>query len=250
MAVLFLMLAACSEPLGNTAACNGGIALSVGTPVQGAVEASDCKDERDRVGDYYRFSLSGQTNIEVTMRPDGFEGELSLFAGDPKRLGEAVLIFEVIGPGTIGGHAFLPAGSYFIVAGTAGSKGGGYTLGTGPAVTNGCPDLYYSTLPGATISGTVTTDDCRGGTATVRQDAYGMPLTAGQRVVVTVAMDRVGMVLWRTGSAATPDLVSRTLSQAGTVQFEFTAPRTDAYRVHLLGHPGVVGTIGYTVSIQ
>lgn len=243
-----LALIGCDSPLGSEAACKNAMSYTIGASVSGEIDDKDCRDSQGRVADYYQFTLSSQTNFQLTMQASGFDAELGLYAGQASSA-QGKLVFEVVGSGTVGATAFLPPGSYYIMAGTATNQGGGYTLNSPAPAATGCSPYFYYTLPGATIAGSVTANDCAGA-GTARQDAIGLWMASGQTVNVSATLDKVGAVLWRVGDGNTASLVTRNLTQAGTVQFSFTAPRADAYRVHLNGEPNAVGTINYTVSIQ
>ena len=235
--------------MGSEAACAAPQTYAIGSTATGAVEDKDCLDFQGRVVDVYQFTLTTQASFQLVMQASGFNAELGLYSGQATSAAQGKLIFEVVGSSTVGGTAFLPPGSYFILAGTAESKGGSYTL-TSPAPTaTGCSPYLYWTQPGATFAGSVTGNDCAGA-GTARQDAIGMWLSSGQTVNVSVTLDKAGSVLWRTGDATTANLVTRSLTQAGSTQFSFTAPRADAYRVHVNGEPNAIGSINYTVSIQ
>ncbi len=230
--------------------CAGAQTLSVGAGATGAIGTDDCKGPTGDFGDLYQFTLSSQTNIELSVAPSGFDAGIILYSGSALDAANGKLVFDLSGSGTIGRNAYLPAGSYFLVVRSNDNKTGSYKVASQLANADGCGTYLNWTLPGANFSGFITATDCAGN-GVAKQDIFEFGMKAGQSVTVTATYTRNGDVLLRTGTAGSADLVRKTLAAGGSTSFSFTAPTTDNYRVHFIGEPSLVGgTIGYTASLR
>ena len=247
---LLLLTINCSaggtEPTG---ACAGPQNYSIGSTASGAIGVDDCKGAAGNFGDIYQMTLTAQSRFSVTVTPSGFNAGVSLFAGLPSAAANATLVYEEVGSGPVGANAFLPPGSYFLFVESNNGKTGNYKLESQTAAAEGCGAYANWTYPGVELAGVVTTNDCAGNEP-ARQDIYELWLKKGQSVSVSATLNKIGAVLWRTGSASSANLITKNLNSGGSTAFTFTAPSDDAYRLHVIGEPGTVGVISYTASIK
>ena len=253
-----------SSPTSTTTAPSGGSSPSGGNTVTcstktyspslgatgsfGPDDSKDCRGPADVPGDQYTMTLTGQTDIDLTLTPSGLSAVLAVYTENNTRL------FRLAGAGVVHQKLFLPAGGYKIAIGRTNSVAGTYTLTSPPATLDSCPaQLSWGlTLVGATITGTVTDSDCGGGS--VRTDVYVVPLAAGQTLNLPFTADKFTYV---EASADGPDsklLLSNYIPKSTPTTQSFTAPAAGSYRVAVAyPGPGSGGSslpINYTFSLK
>lgn len=246
---LCFLVAACGGDASGPAAavCTSATAYTIGASVSGSLGAGDCQGPNGDAGDPYQFTTTSSTSFRATLTASGFASNLTLYQGTVASLSAAKIVFEDDNDA----NAFIPAGSYFLVVTANDGKTGSYTLTTGPANTNGCSLISYISR-GASANGSINAGDCAGGLASIRQDIYEIYMDSGSSVSVTATSNRPGGVLFRSGSATSADLVSRTFASAtgGTASFTYTATSSGYYRVHVLNETGATTTANYSVSVN
>lgn len=251
--LLLSVLMACDDPASPSGTCLGPQLFSADTTVSGVAFTDDCTGPSGTFGDVYQFTVAAQTNILLTMTPSGFAGQLALFKGTLEGGVTPRKVFVQYGRGAFSAKAFLPAGTYFVVAGSDERAGGDYTLTSGPTTTTPCtdPTTHWFTIRGADITGLITTADCAGAPG-VFQDLFGLEMDAGEQIAVSVEMNRVGFVLWRRdGSASAPNLNEFSALFANvTAQGTFTAPDQAKFNVHVASDRRAGGTLAYTLHIR
>lgn len=250
--VALAALAACETPAELAGSCLGAQSFRPDTSLTNVAFTDDCELPGNITGDVYQFTVSAQTNIRLSQVTSGFEGELALFKGSFNDPTGARLVFEVVGNDTIAAKAFLPAGTYFVVAGSGESAGGTYTLTSAPTTASPCSDTEFNwTVRGADLTGTIDGNDCPGAVATVRQDAYSLWLQAGESIAVTTTFTKNGNLLWRrSGNAAGASLVEYALV-GNPLSVTLTAPDANSpYGIHLIGEPPLTGVGTYSISIR
>ncbi len=252
--LLALLTTACVDsPAEPTGACFGAGSLDADTTIVNIAYADDCEGPLGTLGDVYQFTLTAQTNILFTQNSSGFLGGLTLFKGQFTNLGQARLIFDVVGAGTVGAKAYLPAGDYFVVAGSAEQKGGSYTLVTAPTSSTPCSDAYFNyTVRGADIAGQLDNSDCSGATASVRQDAYSLWLYLGETITVTTTYSKAGVMSFRrAGFPGDPDIGTNLLTANNPVTATYAAPDArDPFNIHIIGEPPNTGTGTYLIQVR
>lgn len=244
-------LAACEIFPTATGSCQGPLAVAAPDTLFAEAFHNDCNGPGDVDGDVYQFTLIAQSDLLFRMTPTGFRGSMGVYRGvygaaNPK------LIFEVLGPGSaaFGARAYLPVGQYFLMAGPAGRSGGEYAVAFTPTSAADCSVFDWTDF-GADIVGTVTTADC-GAAAGNHQDAYGIWLAVGESIQVTgiAGAKPVSVLLRRQGDGSAPNLVERNIAAAGSTTFSYTATAKGAYGIHVVGAPGTIGPISYTIQVR
>lgn len=192
------------------------------------------------------MTLAEQTAVDLTLTAPDFSSVLALYTGS------GGLIFQDAGSGVRHGKVFLAPGDYKISVGRTSNTGGNYTLTSPRTAMDGCGQpINGFTVPGATVTGTVTESDCSGNGGS-RGDAYALRLTAGQTLTVSVTMDQVGLVQVTRDGTPEPQ-VSRSVAKGATVPVAFQATTSGLYRVFLI-YPGTGQNsalpINYTVSFR
>lgn len=250
---ILALLTSCEALAGLTGTCQGPQLFGPQSEATNVAFEDDCEGPDAVYGDVYVITLTEQTNFLVLMGADGFRGQMVMYEGDYSALPATPrLIFDVVGEGDIGAKVYLPAGTYTIWAGSGERAGGTYTLTTTPTSSSPCSNLHFNyTVPGADISGQVLANDCPGGVAIVRQDAYGMWMQAGESVDVSLTMDKLGDMLWRrSGDPSALDVDSFSVPGDAVVEGTFTAPSAGLFSIHLLSYPNNLGAATYTLSVR
>lgn len=251
--VLLLSIVACEDAPTAAGTCLGPQPFGPDTTVSGVAFTDDCAAPNGLLGDVYQFTVAVQTNIMITMTPAGFSGGLGLFVGPYVEGATPRLIFVEYGRGAFGAKAFLPAGSYYVVAGSDEAAGGDYTLSAAPTTTTPCtdPTTAWYTLPGADITGLLTTADCAGAPGAF-QDLFRLQMEAGEQIAVSVEMNKMGAVLWRRDGSASAANLSQffTLQPNVTAGATFTAPERGAFNVHVISDNLAGGTLAYALHIR
>ena len=248
--VIACLVVACEDPASPSGTCLGPQVFTADTTVSGIAFTDDCTGPSGTSGDVYAFTIDSQKNILFTMRPVGYAGQLALFTGTLTDVATPHLILKEYGRGSITVKAFLPAGTYFVVAGSDEASGGDYTLSSAPTTTTPCTieTTNSYTVRGADIAGALTTDDCQGGL-----DFFRILMEADEQLAVSVEMSRQGVVLWRRdGSASAPDVARFDVPTGNvTTGAAFTAPARGAFNVVVGSNPAVVGgAVFYTLHIR
>lgn len=252
--LLLALLAACEDPASPSGTCLGPQLFAADTTVSGVAFTDDCTAPNGTFGDVYQFTVAAQSNILFTMTPSGYAGQLALFTGTFEGgFATPRMIFVEYGRGLITVKAFLPAGTYYVVAGSDEAAGGDYTLASAPTTTTPCTaeNTNWYTVPGADITGLLTTTDCAGAPGAF-QDLFRILMGAGEQIGVTVEMNKMGAVLFRrdgSASAANIDMFA-TVQPNVTAGKIFTAPDKDAFNVHVISDNLAGGTLLYTVHIR
>jgi hypothetical protein len=244
MLLATVSLAACDTITGSgTTDCTSAQAYSLGASISGSLSDADCQF-KGTVGDVYGLTLSSQTTVSFTLSAQ-FAAVFSVSAGTVSGTQAPPEVVYAEGR-NVTFFGVLAAGTYSVLVGTEKDKGD-YAFSTSATSPSGCADVF--TTVGVSVSGTLTSNDCVGGLATVRQDIYEFRLRAGQTINVSARINRAGAVLLKTGDADSPNLVTRQLSAptGGSTQFAFTASADAYYRLHLLTE--AVGA-AYSASIQ
>ena len=240
--LLLLPLAGCSKlssVLGPSGQCAGPQPYTIGSTVTGTLGQNECKGPSELSGHIYTFALTAQTNFSVTMTPSGFEGEFGLYSSN------TAVVPEQKHGGPIVARAFLPLGSYTLVAGRSKGSKGDYSLTTQPAALDGCQsDITNWITPGANVTGVVADTDCQAA-GTGRQDIYEIVLASSQTLTVSVAMDQAGAFALFTGSSA---VLARNVAKGGASSFTYTAPSAGSYRVHVQKDQGP--PVNYTMNVR
>lgn len=163
------------------------------------------------------------------------------------------MVFVEYGRGSIKVKAFLPAGTYFIVAGSDEAAGGDYTLASAPTTTTPCTaeNTNWYAIPGADITGLLTDADCVGAPG-VRMDLFRLLMESGEQIAVTVEMSKMGGVLFRRDGSASAANISQfsTVQPNVTAGATFTAPDKAAFNVHVASDNLAGGTLLYTLHIR
>ena len=253
-AVLLLLAAAvaCDNPASPTGTCLGPQVFKADTTVTGVAFADDCSAPNGFFGDVYQFTVAAQTNVLLSMTSNGFDGALALFSGTFTVGSAPRLIGKEFGRGAFSFKAFLPAGNYFIVAGSDEAAGGEYTLTSAPTTTTPCSELIpWFTMRGADITGLLTTADCQGAPGAF-QDIFSLEMDAGEQIAVSVEMNKVGFVLWRRDGSASAANITQfgALFPNVTAQATFTAPDLARFNVHVNSDNLAGGTLAYTLHIR
>jgi len=251
--LLASVLLACEDPAAPSGTCLGPQVFAADTTISGVAFTDDCTAPNGTVGDVYQFTVAAQTNILLTMTPSGYTGQLALFKGTFDGGAAPRMVFVEYGRGAFGAKAFLPAGTYFVIAGSDEASGGDYTLSSGPTTTTPCTEqtTAWYTIPGADITGLLTTADCAGAPGAF-QDLFRLRMDAGEQIAVSVEMNKMGFILWRRDGSAS----AANLAQFGTVQpnvtagATFTAPDRGAFNVHVNSDNLAGGTLAYTLHIR
>ncbi len=251
--LLLSVLMACDDPASPSGTCLGPQLFSADTTVSGVAFTDDCTAPSGTFGDVYQFTVAAQTNILLTMTPSGFAGQLALFKGTLEGGVTPRKVFVEYGRGAFSAKAFLPAGTYFVVAGSDEAAGGDYTLTSGPTTTTPCTDttINWYTIRGADITGLVTIADCAGAPGAY-QDLFGLVMDAGEQVAVSAEMNRAGFVLWRRdGSASAPNIAQfSSLVPNATASGTFTAPDQAKFNVHVNANVVAGAPLAYTLHIR
>ena len=247
--ILGLSVGACSgDPAGSSAPdCTAAAAYTIGGSVSGSLGAGDCRGPDGGFSDPYSFTTNTSTSFRATLTATGFAPNLILLQGTAASLSTAKTVFD----GESSANAFIPAGSYVIVVAADDGKTGSYTLTSGSSNTSDC-SIRSFIFRGASASGTINANDCVGGMATIRQDIYEVYMESGSSVTINATSNRPGAVLFRSGTAASADLVSRMFNSAtgGSATFSYTATSSGFYRVHMLNELGTTTTANYSFSIS
>jgi hypothetical protein len=250
---LLLTVISCANAPTASGTCLGPQPFGADTTVTGIAFTDDCAAPDGLLGDVYEFTVATQTNILITMTPSGFAGGLGLFAGPYVEGGTPRMIFTEFGRGAFGAKAFLPAGTYYLVAGSDEAAGGAYTLTSAPTTTTPCTETTtaWYTIPGADISGLLTDADCVGAPG-VRQDLFRLEMASGEQIAVSIEMSKMGGVMWRRdGSASAANLAQfNTVQPNVTAGATFTAPARAAFNVHVASDNLAGGTLSYTLHIR
>ncbi len=253
LTALLFSVVSCDEAPTASGTCLGPQPFSATASVVGIAFTDDCTAPNGLLGDIYQFTVAAQTNIMITMTPTGFAGGLGLFVGPYVEGGTPRLIFKEFGRGTFGAKAFLPAGTYYIVAGSDEAAGGEYTLASVPTTTTPCTEMTMAwyTMRGADITGLLTTADCQGAPGAF-QDMFRLEMDAGEQVAVSVEMNKLGFVLWRLdGSASAANLAQFAVLQPNvTAAATFTAPTKAGFNVHVNSDNLAGGTLAYSLHIR
>lgn len=250
--LLLSVLMACDDPASPTGTCLGPQVFKADTTVSGVAFTDDCSAPNGFFGDVYQFTVAAQTNVLLTMTSSGFDGALGLFTGTFTGGTAPRLIGKEFGRGAFSFKAFLPAGTYFVVAGSDEAAGGDYTLTSAPTTTTPCAELIpWFTTRGADITGLLTTADCVGAPGAY-QDIFSLEMDAGEQLAVSVEMNKVGFVLWRRdGSASAANLTQFAALFANvTAQGTFTAPDQARFNVNVNSDNLAGGTLAYTLHIR
>lgn len=251
--LLLSALMACEDPASPSGTCLGPQVFAADTSVSGVAFTDDCSAPNGTFGDVYQFTVAAQTNILLTMTPSGYAGQLALFTGTFDGGTTPRMIFVEYGRGAFSAKAFLPAGTYFVIAGSDEAAGGDYTLSSAPTTTTPCTEqgAAWYTIPGADITGLLTTADCAAAPGAF-QDLFRILMAAGEQVAVTVEMNKMGAVLFRrdgSASAANIDMFA-TVQPNVTAGKTFTAPDKDEFNVHVVSDNLAGGTLAYTLHIR
>lgn len=253
LVVLLVAIVACDNPASPTGSCLGPQVFKADTTVSGVAFTDDCSAPNGFFGDVYQFTVASQTNMLLTMTSTGFDGALALFTGTFTGGVAPRLIGKEFGRGAFSFKAFLPAGTYFVVAGSDEPAGGDYTLTSSPTTTTPCTDtsINWYTTRGADITGLLTTADCVGAPG-VYQDLFGLEMDAGEQIAVSVEMNKVGGVMWRRDGSASAANISQfsALVPNATASATFTAPDQAKFNVHVASDNLAGGALAYTLHIR
>ena len=251
--LLVSALLACEDPAAPTGTCLGPQPFRPDTMVAGIAFTDDCVAPNGTFGDVYQFTVAAQTNILLTMTPNGYAGQLALFTGTFSGGAAPRMIFKEYGRGSFGAKAFLPAGTYFVIAGSDEAAGGNYTLTSAATTTTPCTEntTNWYTARGADINGLLTDLDCIGAPGT-RFDMFRMLMESGEQISVSVEMNKMGQVLWRRdGSASAANIAMFSTVQPNvTAGATFTAPDKAAFNVFAISDNLAGGTLAYTLHIR
>lgn len=250
---LLVSVVACEDAPTASGTCLGAQPYTAGTSITGIAFVDDCAAPNGLVGDVHQFTVASQTNLMITMTPSGYAGALGLFVGPFVEGGTPRLVFKEFGRGTFGAKAFLPAGTYYIVAGSDEASGGNYTLESVPTTTTPCTEttMAWYTLPGADITGLLAADDCLAGNGG-RQDIFGLNLGAGEALSVSIEIAKSSAVLFRRDGSASAANITQffALVPNTTVSGTFTAPDPARFNVHVVSDNLAGGTAAYTLHIR
>lgn len=253
LTALLLTVVSCDDAPTASGSCLGPQPLTLDASIVGVAFTDDCVAPNGLLGDIYEFTVAAQTNIMITMTPTGFAGGLGLFVGPYVEGATPRMIFKEFGRGTFGAKAFLPAGNYYIVAGSDEAAGGEYTLATAPTTTTPCTEttMAWYTMRGADITGLLTTADCQGAPGAF-QDIFSLEMDAGEQLAVSAELNKAGFVLWRRdGSASAANLNQFAALQPNiTASGTFTAPDKAVFNVHVNSDNLAGGTLAYTLHIR
>ncbi|MCE9603236.1 MAG: hypothetical protein K8S21_13615 [Gemmatimonadetes bacterium] len=250
--VLACLVVACEDPASPSGSCLGPQVFKPDTTVSGVAFTDDCTAPDGFFGDVYQFTVAAQTDVLLTMTSTGFDGALALFSGIFTGGTAPRLIGKQFGRGAFSFKAFLPAGTYFVVAGSDEAAGGDYTLTSAPTTTTPCTEsIPWFTTRGADITGLLTTADCVGAPGAY-QDIFGLEMQSGEQIAVSAELNKVGFVLWRRdGSASAANLNQfSALTPNVTAQGTFTAPDQARFNVHVNSDNLAGGTLAYTLHIR
>ncbi len=223
---------------GPSGTCGGPQPYTVGATATGKLGENECSGPGGIVGHLFALALTGQTNFAVSMVPSGFEGVVGLWTASNQ------LVFEASGSGAIGAPVFLPAGQYTLVVGRSKQGAGSYTLSTRTTALTDCGTDAW-TIPGASISGTLTESDCAGAPG-VRQDIYFIRLAAGQTINATATMDQPGQLAVFTGTTV---LANKQVAKGGSASLSYTATSSGVYSVRAM-RDQTTQSQSYTISIN
>ena len=226
--------------------CTGATPLTIGATANAKAGSDECAIAGG-AGQIISLTLTTPMTFLVTMTPSGFVGGFTMFSGTYANVGAAKEILSVEGSSPMGARAFLPVGQYFMAAGRKGATGGAYSLTT--TVTQNADCAYENwTVPGITLTGTLTTRDCPGLLGSTQQ-IYNVRLSAGQSVSIMASVSKNGSVIWGTSSGT---IVERLLAAptGGSASINYSATADNIYLLHFFNNQPQTGSSTFTGTIQ
>jgi hypothetical protein len=243
--------------------CSGGSSSGGETPtgsaqpytpnatVTGNLATNPARGPNGGVGQLYTLTLTQQTNLQFTLTASGFPPFLGLYTGSGQAIVERANTDTSF-------KAFLPAGTFQVFVDSMNDASGTFTLTSAPTQTGGClvaggtqsPLDNYHTVKGATLAGTITTNNCGDSLAKIHN--YELPLTAGAQITLAFTVDKMSGVAIRSSSGGTP-LASREMPGAGSSTLSATVPTSGYYTVSIESRTaGGVSSlpVAYTVTIN
>jgi Big-like domain-containing protein len=221
--------------------------VSLDAPVTGALEPPDCVLHGGQFHDFYRFTLTDQQAVIISVRAESFDPDVDLFTFDDQRdrgfrsdtvdATREAKLKAILAPGR-----YETAASSIDIGAT-----GPYTLRlsqTSPSAES-CEPVFI--VRGVTTAQQLDLTDCVNSSGAFYGDAFSLWLTAGERVELTHSSTEFGPLLqvYRASGALAYQMGG---SGTGTASFSFTADLTGVYFV-IATSDQMLGSGVYTLTV-
>ena len=228
-------------------ACSVPAPMTLGTTVNGTLEASDCAAFAGVLADFYGFTLTAQATLRLTGTATGFqEGAIALFSANDIR------VFERDLPTT--NYAIIPAGNYILgLAGTSASRGSyaieSQIVSNPDGCTSAAAPIAVFLFADIIVAGAFTINDCTGsGSPPPLVDHYEANMLAGQGYQIAAIGNGMRLEVCRPDGLGGCALLQGQSNPTGSVTFTFRPTTSETYVVNLLSLP--VGRLGgYTLRL-
>jgi hypothetical protein len=193
LAALFsVALGSCDLPPDRTGSCQPATPLALGTFERGEAYHDDCTGPEEK-GDFFTLSLAVQTNMEITIVPEGsFAPTFALYKGTPGDADPALVARVAAGiEEPLAVRLFLQAGSYFVVAGTGIRTRAPYRILADAIVGADCA-IWNFVSAGIELDGNVTLADCETSSEIAYAESFEMWRQPNDSITMTVVADSGG----------------------------------------------------------
>lgn len=242
-------LSSCKLEPGRTGVCLGPTPLALETFTRAEAFHDDCRGP-DGSGDIFTLSLAAQSNVLLEMIPEGnVAPTLAIYRGEYGDANPPIVAELSTGAvGTLGVRTILPAGEYFIVAGTSFNDRATYRMTATSFVGTDC-SYWNFTAPGAELDGEVSTADCAV-SGTVRSESFEIWREAGDSMTITVVADSAGSFAFGESCCENTVVFADLVNAGDSITIGHRAPRRRPYRATFFRDVFAEGPAGYRVRFH